>query len=172
MLNKVLFIVFSMMLDKHPWTQLVLMVALTVAVLVLVVLDKPYQGTDGRSNVMSEGDKQMAMSQILQLLSYALAGLCLRNGQDRLDEQKEGLSDSMQTFSTVGAGVIVLAQLAVAVPAISKHLLAEADEEREIDEAHGTDQDVEYNAFDNPLKHSHLISGSQPTQVENTGDEV
>ena len=73
MLNKVLFIVFSMMLDKHPWTQLVLMVALTVAVLVLVVLDKPYQGTDGRSNVMSEGDKQMAMSQILQLLSYALA---------------------------------------------------------------------------------------------------
>jgi hypothetical protein len=77
MYYKMTFVVVSATLDTHPWYQLLGLSATTLAILVWVLVDKPYRCPEGNHHGMTEGDWQMVIAQILQLLSYGVAAVCL-----------------------------------------------------------------------------------------------
>ena len=112
---KMLFVAVSLMLDTHPWWQLIGLCAPTTVILILVLLDKPYRCPDGNHGVMTSGDWQMVLAQVLQLLSYALVGLCLMNRQNRESSGEAGLSEGVKLFAALFGLAIVTVQLVALV---------------------------------------------------------
>ena len=55
---KMLFVVVSLMLDTHPWYQLLGLCVPTLVILVLVLVDKPFRCPDGNHGGMTDGDWQ------------------------------------------------------------------------------------------------------------------
>ena len=128
---KMLFVVVSVMLDTHPWYQLMGLCALTLVILVLVLVDKPFRCPDGNHSGMTDGDWQMVLAQTLQLLSYAVAALCLMNQQARQAEGEAGLSEGVKLFSALAGLAIVIVQLSALVPSLWGHATSKAEPEPE-----------------------------------------
>ena len=124
---KMLFVAVSLMLDTHPWYQLLGLCVPTLVILVLVVVAKPFRCPDGNHSGMTDGDWQMVLAQVLQLLSYAVAALCLMNQQGREAEGEAGLSDGVKLFSALAGLAIVIVQLTVLMPSLWAHATSEAE---------------------------------------------
>ena len=127
MYSKMLFVVVSVMLDTHPWYQLMGLCALTLVILVLVLVDKPYRCPEGNHSGMTDGDWQMVLAQTLQLLSYAVAGMCLMNQQGREAEGEAGLSDGVKLLSALAGLAIVIVQLTALVPSLWGHATSKSE---------------------------------------------
>jgi hypothetical protein len=69
------------MLDraKNAWTLLGLLTAFTVGFLALVIVAKPFRGTEGHTG-WAAGDKSQAVAQLMLLVEFAMAALCLSFG--------------------------------------------------------------------------------------------
>ena len=124
---KMLFAVVSLMLDTHPWYQLLGLCVPTLVILVLVLVDKPFRCPDGNHSGMTDGDWQMVLAQVLQLLSYAVATLCLMNQQGRQAEGEAGLSEGVELFSALVGLVIVIVQLTALVPSLWAHATSKSE---------------------------------------------
>ena len=117
MLSRVLFVAFSLMFDRTttgdptPWVLLGMLTCVTAAVLCLVVVTKPYVGggSDADSGGMSEGDRQMVLAQSLQLVCYAVGGLCVWSDTQH-EAGQTGPSGGVETFSALVGLVVVLVQ--------------------------------------------------------------
>lgn len=105
------FVATSLMLDKHPWYQLLGLCAPAVVILIWVVVDKPYRCREGNLHGMTQGDWQMVLAQVLQLLSYAIAGVCLMDQESRSSRGDAGLSEDVELFAALAGLAIVLAQV-------------------------------------------------------------
>lgn len=155
-----------MMLDNHPWYQLLGFSTCSLVILIWVLVDKPYRCPDGEHNGMTEGDRQMVLAQALQLLSYADAAICLM-------DQSEGV----QLFAAlIGLG-IVLTQLVV----LAKALCSDGDSDGDSSDARSTDCSTEGDSLpgdvreqdhmDNPLRASTVDSSSTVAAAEPTVDQ-
>lgn len=92
MFYKMLFVVVSVMLDTHPWYQLLGLAAPSVVILIWVLVDKPFRCPDGNNGDMTQGDWHLVLAQALMLLSYGVAGMCLLNSQIELGAYVEPLA--------------------------------------------------------------------------------
>ena len=160
-----IFIAVSMILDQHPWYQLLGLSTPTLVILIWVLADKPYRCPDGNHDGMTEGDRQMVLAQVLQLLSYAVAAICL------VDE-----GEGVQLFAAlVGLG-IVLTQLVVLAKALRSGGDSDGDSDaRSIDSSTKGDSspvDVrERDCMDNPLRVSTVDSSDTMAASEPTLDQ-
>jgi cobalamin synthase len=147
MYSKMLFIVFSMALDTHPWTLLYCLAALAAAMLVLVLVDKPYRDEEGHEG-MSHGDWQAALSQVLMLVVYGVSAVCLQDQEAQLAQNTIEMSDGVAFFAAVaGVGVVLVQFLAVAYAAHTSAGVAPAEEPKDVvDEA----KDIDATTTENP----------------------
>lgn len=102
-------IAVSLLLDTHPWFQLLCLCVPALVILIWVLVDKPYRSPDRYHDGMTKGDRQMVAAQLLQLLSYGVAAICLMNRHHGFG------GEDVELFSTLTALVIVLAQVLVFV---------------------------------------------------------
>jgi len=125
--SKMLFVAFTLTLDTRPWTLLYALAALALAMLLLILVDKPYRDEEGHEG-MTHGDWQAALSQVLLLIIYGVSALCLRDQEDQeaqisaseliLLGGKTELSDDVAFQSAVaGVGVVFVQISAVAYAA-------------------------------------------------------
>jgi hypothetical protein len=128
---KMLFVAVSLMLDTHPWYQLLGLCVPTLVILFLVLIDKPFRCPDGAHAGMTNGDWQMVLAQTLQLLSYAVAALCLMNQQGRQAEGEAGLSEGVKLFAALAGLAIVVVQLSALVPSLWGHATSKGEPEPE-----------------------------------------
>ena len=80
------------MLDraKNVWTLLGLLTTFTVGFLALVIVVKPFRGTDEHTD-WAAGDKSQAVAQVMLLAEFAMAALCVSFGGD-LSALAEGIA--------------------------------------------------------------------------------
>ena len=71
------------MLDraKNVWTLLGLLTTFTVGFLALVIVVKPFRGTEDHTG-WAAGDKGQAVAQVMLLVEFAMAALCVSFGGD------------------------------------------------------------------------------------------
>ena len=71
------------MLDraKNVWTLLGLLTTFTVGFLALVIVVKPFRGTNEHTD-WAAGDKSQAVAQVMLLAEFAMAALCVSFGGD------------------------------------------------------------------------------------------
>ena len=71
------------MLDraKNVWTLLGLLTTFTVGFLALVIVVKPFRGTEEHTG-WAAGDKGQAVAQVMLLVEFAMAALCVSFGGD------------------------------------------------------------------------------------------
>ena len=105
------FVVTSLMLEMHPWYQLLGLCTPALVILIWVVVDKPYRCRPGNHHGMPQGDWQMVLAQGLQLLSYAIAGICLMDQEIRTSQGDSGISEEVELFAGLAGLVIVLVQV-------------------------------------------------------------
>ena len=98
-------------LSGHPWAQLLSMALLSVVVLVLTIVDKPYRGLDGHGDAMTHGDKQMVLAQVLQLVSYSVIAFCMMDSANRHAHGAKGLSDTVELAALLVGLLVVVVQL-------------------------------------------------------------
>ena len=158
---KILLAVVILALSGHPWAQLLSMALLSGIVLVLTILDRPYKGLDDDDDTMSDGDKQMVLSQVLQLFSYSMIALCLMNSADRHARGLKGLSDSVELVALLAGLVIVVVQVSsMFIPATHP----KAARSRDIRDDHNRPEP-------NSKKDKEILQYANPMQVDVDDEE-
>jgi len=93
MYSRMLVVALSIMLSsgEHAWTLLYILTAVAIAMLVLIFIDKPYR--DGEQiDGMSQADWQAMLAQVLLLVSYGVAALCLQDNAVMVDDRAAQLA--------------------------------------------------------------------------------
>ena len=111
--NKIFFVLLSVLLnsDERAWVLLGSLVAITVATLALVAVDKPFRGKTDQDGA-TLGDKLMLVSLASQLINYGVAAVCLRHKEERLGSGLEEMSDEVTLFAAVVGFLLVGVQVA------------------------------------------------------------
>jgi hypothetical protein len=110
----------AVMLDraKNAWTLLGLLTAFTVGFLALVIVATPFRGTEGPPG-WAAGDKSQAVAQLMLLVEFAMAALCLSFGGD---------------LPALAEGVVILVCLgAVVFPIVYMKMLGKVADETDDD---------------------------------------
>eukprot|EP01043_Picozoa_sp_COSAG02_P020282 COSAG02_NODE_997_length_15333_cov_13.688526_12_plen_409_part_00 len=86
MYSRMLVVALSIMLSsgEHAWTLLYILTAVAIAMLVLILVDKPYRDGD-QIDDMTQADWQAVLAQVLLLISYGVAALCLQDNAVMVD---------------------------------------------------------------------------------------
>jgi hypothetical protein len=124
MYAKMMFVVATMLLEIYPRWQLGCFSALALVMLALVIIDVPYRCPDGDHGDVTHGDWHMVLSQILLLLSYGLAALCLVHAESRSEKGQEGLDPVVELFAALAGFLILSVQLGSLIPRVGTCLEA------------------------------------------------
>ena len=73
--------------------------AITVATLALVAVDKPFRGKADQDEDATMGDKLMLVALASQLINYAVAAVCLQHKEERVEAGLEEMSDEVTMFA-------------------------------------------------------------------------
>ena len=150
--NKIFFVLLSVLLnsDERAWVLLGSLVAITVATLALVAVDKPFRGDDeaevqerkhkdrAKDLETTLGDKLMLISLVSQLVGYAVAAVCLQSKEARFEEGLSDTSDEVAMFAAVMGLLLVAVQVGGMVYTYRKE---KADEKRKHAEAVEREED-------------------------------
>jgi hypothetical protein len=115
--NKILLVACTVMLDSHRWPLLGTLVVWTVALLVLVWVDKPFRDSSGLEGA-TNADKLMMLTLVSQLLNYGVAAICMLSADRLIESCKEKIaealdgvpqaSDETSVFATIMGLIFVL----------------------------------------------------------------
>ena len=111
--NKIFFVLLSVLLnsDARAWHLLGSLVALTVATLVLVAVDRPFRAKADQDGA-TLGDKLMLVSLASQLINYGVAAECLQHKEERLEAGLDGMSDEVTLNAALVGFLLVGVQVA------------------------------------------------------------
>ena len=112
--NKIFFVLLSVLLnsDERAWVLLGSLVAITVATLALVAVDKPFRGKDDQDEDATLGDKLMLVALASQLVNYGVAAACLQHKQERIEAGHDEMSDEVALNAAVTGLALVGVQVA------------------------------------------------------------
>ena len=112
--NKIFFVLLSVLLnsDERAWVLLGSLVAITVATLALVAVDKPFRGKADQDEDTTLGDKLMLVALASQLVNYGVSAVCLRHKEERLGSGLDEMSDEVALFAAVVGFLLVGVQVA------------------------------------------------------------
>ena len=129
--------------------------AITVATLALVAVDKPFRGKTDQDEDATLGDKLMLVSLASQLINYGVAAVCLQHKEERLGSGLEEMSDEVTLFAAVVGFLLVGVQVAGVV---YTYLDEKADEKKKTNTTADVDKAQKANTkdatemnFNNPL---------------------
>eukprot|EP01045_Picozoa_sp_COSAG04_P014366 COSAG04_NODE_1072_length_8449_cov_48.325350_5_plen_185_part_00 len=112
--NKIFFVLLSVLLnsDERAWVLLGSLVAITVATLALVAVDKPFRGKTDQDEDATLGDRLMLVALASQLINYGVAAVCLQHKEERLGSGLDEMSDEVTLFAAVVGFLLVGVQVA------------------------------------------------------------
>ena len=138
--------------------------AITVATLALVAVDKPFRGNTDQDEDATLGDKLMLVSLASQLINYGVAAVCLQHKEERLGSGLDEMSDEVTLFAAVVGFLLVGVQVAGVV---YTYLDEKADEKKKANTT--TDEDKPQKA--NPKEATATMKFNNPLN-QNTDDRV
>ena len=138
--------------------------AITVATLALVAVDKPFRGKADQDEDATLGDKLMLVSLASQLINYGVAAVCLQHKEERVGSGLDEMSDEVTLFAAVVGLLLVGVQVAGVV---YTYLDEKADEKKK---ANTTDEDKPQKA--NPKEAATTMMKFNNPLNQNTGDRV
>ena len=86
--------------------------AITVATLALVAVDKPFRGKADQDEDTTLGDKLMLVALASQLVNYGVSAVCLQHKEERLGSGLDEMSDEVTLFAAVVGFLLVAVQVA------------------------------------------------------------
>ena len=168
--SKMLFILFTLTLDTHPWTLLYALAALALVMLLLILVDKPYRDEEGHEG-MTHGDWQAALSQVLLLIIYYVSALCLWDQEAQIEQisddelillgGKTELSDGVAFQSAVAGVGVVFVQISAA--AYAAHTSAAPEDGAAM--ANPPDDEEDTVTLENPMFADKTGEGKDPEDV-------
>ena len=163
--NKIFFVLLSVLLnsDERAWHLLGSLVAITVATLALVAVDKPFRGKADQDEDTTLGDKLMLVALASQLVNYGVSAVCLQHKEERLGSGLDEMSDEVALFAAVVGFLLVGVQVAGVV---YTYLDEKADEKKK---ANTTDEDKPQKA--SPKEATAMMNFNNPLN-QNTDDRV
>ena len=137
--------------------------AITVATLALVAVDKPFRGKADQDEDTTLGDKLMLAALASQLVNYGVSAVCLQHKEERLGSGLDEMSDEVALFAAVVGFLLVVVQVAGVV---YTYLDEKSDEK-----ASTTDHDMDKPQKANPKEATTMMKFNNPLN-QNTDDRV